>query len=209
VNAQAGLSRAVGDTLFLEFHGTPQSVAQDIAAAGEITAHNGGAAFEHATRMEDMNRLWMARRKAGVCALAMFPGSKMLTTDVCVPISRLAQCVEETKAEVAAAGLNSIVVGHVGDGNFHLGMILPNTGEQDLRAATLYDALVRRALAMEGTCSGEHGIGLGKQQYLLWEHGGAVDAMRVIKQALDPRNVLNPGKMFTLPDASGDAITPA
>ncbi len=196
VNTHGGVSIAPGDYLLLEFHGSPLSVQQDIAAAGEITAHHGGAAFEQATRPEDIGRLWAVRRKAGVSALAMFPGSKSMATDVCVPISRLAQCVEETKAEVAAAGLHSIVVGHVGDGNFHLAMILPDSGEHDQRAAAIYDALVRRALSMEGTCSGEHGIGLAKQRYLLWEHGSAVDAMRVIKRALDPQGILNPGKLF-------------
>lgn len=200
VNTHEAAGMAVGDYLFLEFHGTPESVARDIAAAAEITTANGGSAFEHATLTEDITRLWMPRRKAGPAALAMHPGSKMMTTDVCVPISSLPACVEATKAEVAAAGLKSIVVGHVGDGNFHLGMILPTTGESDQLATAIYDSLVRRALSMGGTCSGEHGIGLAKQRYLRWEHGSGVDVMRRIKHALDPQLLLNPGKLFDAAD---------
>lgn len=199
VNTNGGLSLANGDYLLLEFHGTPASVAHDIEMASEIASSQGGAAFKRADRPEDINALWMIRRKAGFSALAMYPGSRAMTTDVCVPISRLAQCVEETKADVAAAGLKSFVVGHVGDGNFHLGMILPNSGEDDEKAQALYDALVRRALDMHGTCSGEHGIGIGKQKYLQWEHESAMPAMRSIKQALDPHNLFNPGKVFSLP----------
>lgn len=198
LNSHGGFTLALADYLFLEFHGTAVSVAQDITVATEIVTANGGTLVGQATRPEDINKLWTARRKAGTSALAKFTNSKMQTTDVCVPISRLSQCIEETKSEVAALGLNSIVVGHVGDGNFHLGIILPNTGARDGDAAQVYDSLVRRALAMEGTCSGEHGIGLAKQRYLAWEHGEAVDTMRVIKQALDPQNILNPGKIFNL-----------
>jgi D-lactate dehydrogenase (cytochrome) len=198
LNSHGGFAMAQADYLFLEFHGTPDSVARDIATAGEIVAPHGGAILGQATRPEDVNRLWTARRRAGMSALAKYTNSKMQTTDVCVPISMLSQCIEETKSEVAALGLNSIVVGHVGDGNFHLGIILPNTGEHDGHAVTIYDSLVRRALAMEGTCSGEHGIGLVKQRYLAWEHGAALDTMRLIKRALDPQNILNPGKVFQL-----------
>jgi D-lactate dehydrogenase (cytochrome) len=186
--------------LFLEFHGTDSSVAEQSERFGEIAKELGGGPFDWATRAEDRSRLWQARHDAYWAARALRPGAQALASDVCVPISRLAECVSETQRDVAASRLFAPIVGHVGDGNFHLSLMVDLAdGGEVTRAKALLERLVERALAMDGTCTGEHGVGQGKMKYLLAEHGApALGAMRAIKQALDPLDIMNPGKIFSL-----------
>ena len=184
-------------TLFLEFHGSAAGVAEQAEAVGAIAAEEGGEAFRWATRTEDRNRLWQARHDAYYAALALRPGAKGWATDVCVPISRLAECIEETRSDLARANVLAPIVGHVGDGNFHLLLLVdPNDAEEIGRAREIKERLVRRALAMGGTCTGEHGVGMGKIDSLEAEHGAAVAVMAALKRALDPAGILNPGKIF-------------
>ncbi|MBI4757391.1 MAG: FAD-binding protein [Betaproteobacteria bacterium] len=187
--------------LFFEFHGSPAGVEEQARTVQDLARDHGGMDFEWATRPEDRSRLWAARHDVYFACLALRPGSRGLTTDVCVPISRLADCIAATRADVEASGLVAPMVGHVGDGNFHLVMLVnPDDPEENARAEALSRRIVLRALEMDGTCSGEHGIGLGKQEFLVAEHGeGAVDVMRALKQALDPDNVMNPGKVLPAP----------
>ena len=162
-----------------------------------LAAEHGGDDFRWATSPKNARKLWQARHDAYYAALALRPGSKGWPTDVCVPISRLAECIGETKRDLAQSAIPSALAGHVGDGNFHLiFMIDPLSPEEIAEASRLNDRMVARALAMEGTCTGEHGIGYGKMDFLIAEHGEAVSVMRSIKQALDPDNILNPGKIF-------------
>ncbi|MBM3818105.1 MAG: FAD-binding protein [Acidimicrobiia bacterium] len=200
VNRYSKLSYPLKPTLFFEFHGTsPGSVAECAHEVQAIAGENGGRDFEWATRTEDRARLWHARHNAFYAALALRPGSKAWTTDVCVPISRLAACVLETKRDLQQSTLVATLVGHVGDGNFHVIFALDADNPAELAEATQINGrLVKRALAMGGTCSGEHGVGIGKMEYLREEHGDAVDVMRAIKRALDPDNRMNPGKMFQI-----------
>jgi D-lactate dehydrogenase (cytochrome) len=186
--------------LFLEFHGSPAGVEEQSARFGEIAADLGSGPFEWATKTEDRTRLWQARHDAYWAALALRPGAKAIASDVCVPISRLAECVTATQADVAASRLVAPIVGHVGDGNFHLSILVDMADADELhRTEELLERLVERALAMEGTCTGEHGVGQGKMKYLKAEHGdAALSAMRAIKMALDPQNIMNPGKIVTL-----------
>ncbi|WP_114649066.1 FAD-binding oxidoreductase [Pseudothauera hydrothermalis] len=183
--------------LFFEFHGSPAGVEEQAATVQELARDNGGEDFEWATRPEDRSRLWQARHDAYFACLNLQPGCRGITTDVCVPISRLAEAIAGTRADIAASGLTAPIVGHVGDGNFHtLILVDPADSVQIERAEALNRRIVERALALDGTCTGEHGIGFGKQAFLLAEHGeAAVDAMRLVKQALDPYNLLNPGKV--------------
>ncbi len=198
-NAYSGLDFPETAILFLEFHGTEQSVAEQMALFGDIVAELGGGPFDTATRTEDRNRLWKARHDVYWATLAMRPGCKGLATDVCVPISRLADCVEETRADIEEFNLYAPIVGHVGDGNFHLILLIdPKDPEEKLRVDELLNRLVMRALAMEGTCTGEHGVGMGKMKFLEAEHGEGLGVMRAIKQALDPDNILNPGKVVAM-----------
>ncbi len=193
-------------TLFLEFHGTEQSVKEQAERFGEIVADHGGGAFTWATREEDRNRLWTARHNAFYAGLNLRPGSKALTTDVCVPISRLAACILETKADIGDSPLIAPLVGHVGDGNFHLVFLIdPDSAEEEREAHRLNDRLVERALAMGGTCTGEHGIGLGKKDLLAKEHGSALGLMRALKKAIDPQGLMNPDKI--LPDNTLETAT--
>jgi D-lactate dehydrogenase (cytochrome) len=166
----------------------------------EIAQDEGGQAFEWATTPEERTRLWTARHNAYFAGIQSRPGCRSISTDTCVPISRLADCLLESVAEADASGLTYFLVGHVGDGNFHFGYLIdPDSAEERALAERLNSALVSRALAMGGTCTGEHGIGLHKMDFLLSETGaGAVDLMRAIKRALDPKNILNPGKIFAL-----------
>ncbi len=184
--------------LFFEFHGSPASVEEQARTVQEIARDNGGLDFEWAERPEDRSRLWAARHDVYFASLNLRPGCRGLTTDVCVPISKLAECVDATRADIDASGLIAPIVGHVGDGNFHtLILIDPDNADEIERAEALNRRIVERALAMDGTCTGEHGIGIGKQDFLVQEHGApAVDAMRLIKQALDPDDLLNPGKIL-------------
>jgi D-lactate dehydrogenase (cytochrome) len=198
VNAHDRLGLAETPMLLMEFHGTPAGVQEQAALVQEIAASHGGHAFQWATTPEERTRLWTARHHAYLSALQMRPGCRAITTDTCVPISYLAEAVTAALAEAEAAGLPHFVVGHVGDGNFHIAYLIDPAlpAEREL-AESLNDRLVARAIAAGGTCTGEHGIGLHKQRFLVDEAGaGAVDAMRRIKRALDPNDILNPGKIF-------------
>ncbi len=198
-NAFSGLDLEETPLLLVEFHGTPAGVAEQSERFGDIADAHGGGEFVWAVDAEERNRLWEARHNAYYAALALEPGKKGMTTDVCVPISNLAQCLTETKADVDASFLTAPIVGHVGDGNFHLIMLIDPDDEKDLaEARRIHDRMVMRALALEGTCTGEHGIGTGKMAFLETELGAGVDVMRTLKRALDPRNILNPGKIFSL-----------
>jgi D-lactate dehydrogenase (cytochrome) len=186
-------------TLFFEFHGTESGVVEQAETVAAIAADNGGAGFHWATRPEDRSRLWQARHDAYYAALALRPGCGGWATDVCVPISRLADCILETKADLGQSRLLAPLVGHVGDGNFHLVFLVkPDDPEEMAEAAHLNERMVLRAIAMGGTCTGEHGVGYGKIPVLAVEHGDAVDVMRAIKQALDPQNIMNPGKVVPM-----------
>jgi D-lactate dehydrogenase (cytochrome) len=199
INKYSKLDHKVAPTLFFEFHGSPSGVAEQSETVKSIAADNGGEGFRWATTPEERSKLWQARHDAYYAALALRPGSKGWATDVCVPISRLAQCIRETKQDLSQSSLPSALVGHVGDGNFHLVfMIDPNRPEEIAEAARLNSRMVTRALAMEGTCTGEHGIGYGKMDFLVAEHGEAISVMRMIKRALDPNDLLNPGKIVRL-----------
>ena len=196
INRHSKLNYPVQPTLFFEFHGTEAGVVEQAEMAGAIAGEKGGGEFQWATRAEDRNRLWQARHDAYYAALALRPGAKGWATDVCVPISALAQCISETRADVVQSGLLAPIVGHVGDGNFHLVFVIdPNDAEELARARAVNDRMVLRAIAMGGTSTGEHGIGYGKLDFLTAEHGDAVAVMRQIKQALDPLNLMNPGKV--------------
>lgn len=185
--------------LLVEFHGSEASVAEQAMRFGEITSSHGGGAFNWATKTEDRTKLWEARHNALYAALALAPGKQGLITDVCVPISQLAEAVKGTKADLAASAIVAPMVGHVGDGNFHLIMLVdPDNAEEVAEAQAIHDRMVMRVLALDGTCTGEHGIGEGKMKFLEAEHGAGVAVMRAIKQALDPQNILNPGKIFSL-----------
>ena len=183
--------------LFVEFHGSPAGVAEQSEQFGEIARDLGGGPFEWATRPEDRTRLWQARHDAYWAARGLRPGAQAVATDVCVPISRLAECVVETQRDVAQHRLVAPIIGHVGDGNFHLSLLVDMADAAEVAAAkSLCERLVERALAMDGTCTGEHGVGQGKMKYLLGELGRpALDAMAAIKRALDPDGIMNPGKI--------------
>jgi D-lactate dehydrogenase (cytochrome) len=199
INKYSKLDHKVAPTLFFEFHGTPAAVAEQAELVKAIAAEYGGDDFRWAITPEERSKLWQARHDAYYAALAMRPGSKGLATDVCVPISRLAECISDTKRDLAQSPIPYALVGHVGDGNFHLVfMIDPNRPEELAEANRLNDRMVARALAMEGTCTGEHGVGYGKMDFLVAEHGEAVSVMRTIKRALDPDGILNPGKIVRM-----------
>ncbi|HET9902140.1 MAG TPA: FAD-linked oxidase C-terminal domain-containing protein [Xanthobacteraceae bacterium] len=197
-NAYSKLSLRETPTLFLEFHGTAASVAEQAERFGEIAAEFGGGPSEWTTRPEERTRLWQARHDAYWSGTALRPGAKGLSTDVCVPISRLAECVVETRRDIDEMGLVAPILGHVGDGNFHVAVLVDMENPGEIATVERFlERLVDRALRMEGTCTGEHGVGQGKMKYLEAEHGSAaLSAMRAIKQALDPLNLMNPGKIF-------------
>ena len=200
VNAYAKLGLKEAPLLLMEFHGSPASVKEQAELVQDIAADFGGTAFEWATTPEERTRLWTARHNAYFAAIQSKPGCRAISTDTCVPISRLADCLLDSVAEADATGIPYFLVGHVGDGNFHFGYLIdPDKPEEREVAEQLNDALVARALRLDGTCTGEHGIGLHKMDFLLTETGaGTVDMMRTIKRALDPKNIMNPGKIFTL-----------
>ncbi|MDQ0353233.1 D-lactate dehydrogenase (cytochrome) [Rhodoplanes tepidamans] len=204
VNAYSRLSLPEVPLLFVEFHGSEASVAEQSAHFGEIAAEFGGGPFDWATRPEDRTRLWQARHDAYWAAGALRRGTKSVASDVCVPISRLAECVVATQEDIAASNLVAPIVGHVGDGNFHLGLLVDMDDHDEVkRAKALLERLVERALAMGGTCTGEHGVGQGKMKYLEAELGTpALAAMAAIKQALDPAGIMNPGKIIPAISAS-------
>jgi D-lactate dehydrogenase (cytochrome) len=186
--------------LFVEFHGSESSVKEQAERFRDIAAEFGGGPFEWATKPEDRTRLWQARHDAYWSALALRPGSKVIATDVCVPISRLADCVEATQQDLAETRLIAPIVGHVGDGNFHLTLLCNMEDADEIERCRLFlHRLVERSLAMEGTCTGEHGVGQEKMKYLLKEYNTAtLDVMRSIKRALDPMNIMNPGKIVVV-----------
>ena len=199
VNLHDKLSLREGPMLLMEFHGTDASVKEQVATVQQIADEHGAMAFEWASTPEERTRLWTARHHAYFAGLQMKPGCRCVTTDTCVPISRLAECLLDTVAEVDASGLPYYIVGHVGDGNFHVAYLIdPNIPAERETAERLNLQLVQRALRLDGTCTGEHGIGLHKMGFLLDETGaGAVEMMRTLKRALDPKNILNPGKIFS------------
>ncbi len=200
VNAYAHLKLREEPLLLMEFHGSPAGVKEQAELVQEIASEFGGNAFEWATTPEERTRLWTARHNAYFAAIQSKPGCRAISTDTCVPISRLADCLLDSVAEADASGIPYFLVGHVGDGNFHFGYLIdPDKPEERERAEALNEALVARALRLEGTCTGEHGVGLHKMDFLVTETGaGAVDMMRSIKCALDPHNIMNPGKIFKL-----------
>lgn len=200
VNAHDKLKLQESPMLLMEFHGSPSSTAEQAQTVQEIANSFGGQAFEWASTPEERTRLWTARHHAYFAALQMKPGCRCVTTDTCVPISRLAECINDTVAEADASGLPYFLVGHVGDGNFHVGYLIdPGLPQERETAERLNAQLVARALRLEGTCTGEHGIGLHKQGFLQDEAGeGALALMRALKRALDPQDILNPGKIFQL-----------
>jgi D-lactate dehydrogenase (cytochrome) len=198
-NKYSKLDHKVAPTLFFEFHGSPAGVAEQSETVKLIAGDNGGDDFRWAATAEERSKLWQARHDAYYAALALRPGSKGWATDVCVPISRLAECIRQTKEDLTQSSIPSALVGHVGDGNFHLVfMIDPDRPEEIAEASRLNDRMVTRALAMEGTCTGEHGVGYGKMDFLIAEHGEAIGVMRMIKRALDPNNLLNPDKIVSI-----------
>ncbi len=200
VNAHSKLNLREEPMLLMEFHGSPSGVQEQAQAVQEIANEYGGNAFEWATTPEERTRLWTARHNAYFAAVQSRPGCRCLSTDTCVPISRLADCLLDSVKEADESGIPYFLVGHVGDGNFHFGYLLdPNDPKESALAEKLNHQLVTRALSLGGTCTGEHGIGLHKMGFLVDEAGaGAVEMMRTIKRALDPKNIMNPGKIFSL-----------
>ena len=196
-NKYSDLNYPVAPTLFFEFHGTENSVAEQVKQVQNIAGELGGTDFSWARKAEDRSKLWQARHDAYYAALALRPGCKGIATDVCVPISRLAECILETQVDIRDSGLIAPIVGHVGDGNFHLVLCVdPDDADEMVRAEDLNERMVMRALAMDGTCTGEHGVGYGKIGFLEAEHGEALSVMRDLKHALDPKNIMNPGKIL-------------
>jgi len=199
-NAYSKLTLPETPMLFLEFHGTETSVAEQSERFGEIARDLSGGPFEWATKTEDRTRLWQARHDSYWAAMGLRPGVRALSSDVCVPISHLAECVTQSQRDAKESRLLAPVVGHVGDGNFHMLLLIDTTDADEVeRAEAFLERLVDRALAMDGTCTGEHGIGQGKMKYLPAEHGEpALAAMRALKRTLDPLDIMNPGKIFGL-----------
>ena len=198
VNQFSDFSYPVQPTIFFEFHGSPAGVEEQANTVAGIASDLGATDFEWATMAEDRTKLWTARHEAYYAALALRPGCRGWATDVCVPISRLAECMLATRSDIDSEGLVAPIVSHAGDGNFHVSFIIdPDDEEEMSRARSVNKKMVMRAIEMGGTCTGEHGVGYGKMPYLLAEHGEAVSTMRSIKQALDPQQIMNPGKIFS------------
>ena len=199
INRFSKLDHPVAHTLFFEFHGTESSVAEQAETVQGLAAEHGGGDFRWERRTEDRNKLWQARHDVYYAMMALRPGCKGMVTDVCVPISRLAECITETKKDIDASAIISPIAGHVGDGNFHVAYLIdPDNQDEIDEAKAMHDRLVMRALAMDGTCTGEHGVGYGKIDFLNAELGEGVSVMRAIKQALDPDNIMNPGKIVRM-----------
>ena len=200
VNRHDKLTLTEAPMLLMEFHGSDSGVKEQAATVQEIASEFGGADFQWATTPEERTKLWTARHHAYFAGLQLKPGSRTVTTDTCVPISQLAECVTQASEEAEAAGMLHYIVGHVGDGNFHIAYLIdPTIPSERETAERLNDAVVQRAISRDGTCTGEHGIGLHKQGFLIDEAGaGTVAMMRTVKQALDPKNIMNPGKIFAL-----------
>jgi D-lactate dehydrogenase (cytochrome) len=200
INAYSRLSLKIAPTLFLEFHGTAAYAREQIESFHEIAAGHGAGAFEWAEKEEDRQKLWQARHDAFWATRAIAPGKQdVFATDVCVPISRLAECVTATQEDLRANNLYGPIIGHVGDGNFHVVLFCdPADAAEVKRVKGFYERLIHRAIAMNGTCTGEHGVGSGKIKFMEAEHGKALTVMRQIKQALDPSNIMNPGKILAM-----------
>jgi D-lactate dehydrogenase (cytochrome) len=200
INKYADLKYPIKSTLFLEFHGTDAGVKEQAERMAEVCSEYGGSNFSWTVDAEERDKLWAARHGAAYSCIALRPGCSVMATDVCVPISRLADCIVATKQDIIDAGIVAPIVGHVGDGNFHAQLLIhPDTREEDLRVCgEINRRIIERAIAMDGTCTGEHGVGQGKMDYLELEHGEAVDVMRTLKLAFDPQNIMNPGKMIEL-----------
>lgn len=198
LNRHSKLGLAERPMLLMEFHGSEASVAEQAEAAEALAQQNDGQGFQWSALPEERTRLWSARHNVFFASLQLRPGCRAITTDACVPITRLAECIEATRVDIEASGLLATILGHVGDGNFHVAMLIdPANADELRRAESLNERLVERALAMGGTCTGEHGIGLHKKRFMESEHGKeAVDVMRAIKYSLDPHGILNPGKIF-------------
>ena len=196
-NHYSGLELPEETLLLLEFHGTKHGVGEQSEMFGEIATDYTPHEFKWTTDQEERTKLWKARHDAFWAAMALVPGGSAMSTDVCVPISRLAECVEDTRRDIEETGIIAPIVGHVGDGNFHtLPIALPEDVDAWTRIKAFVERLSERAIAMDGTCTGEHGIGQGKMKYLRQEMGPAVDMMLAVKKALDPNDILNPGKLF-------------
>ncbi len=201
VNEYSGLSNPVKPMLLLEFHGSTQGVKEQAEMFNAIAEEYDGEGYEWVSTTEERNRLWAARHDVYWAVVAQKPGKLGISTDVCVPISRLAECIVETQQDIEQAGLYGPVVGHVGDGNFHALLLVDKEDAAEVaRAEEVMEKLAMRALAMEGTCTGEHGIGQGKRRFVRLEHGAGADVMAALKKAIDPDNVMNPGKVLGLGD---------
>ena len=188
-------------TLFLEFHGSESSVSEQAEMTQELATENGGTRFRWTSNTEERNRMWRARHDVAWAGKLLHPNGQIWSTDVCVPISRLADCISQTQKDIAESNLLAPIVGHVGDGNFHLLLLVDHNDPEEVdRAEALHSRMVMRALEMDGTCTGEHGIGYGKMDFLQLEHGPAVEPMKQIKKALDPDNIMNPGKILEWTD---------
>ena len=200
VNKHSKLALQEAPMLLMEFHGSAASVKEQAETVQALAADHGGEAFQWASTPEERTRLWAARHQSYFAALQTRPGCRCQSSDTCVPISRLAESINDSVSEAEASGIPYWIVGHVGDGNFHLSYLMdPNDSTEVAAVEQLNVQMVQRALRLNGTCSGEHGIGLHKMGYLVEEAGaGAVDMMRSIKRALDPKNIMNPGKVFTV-----------
>ncbi|MCZ4256639.1 FAD-binding protein [Sulfitobacter sp. G21635-S1] len=205
VNAFSNLEEAEADTLFLEFHGSEAGVGEQVEMFQQIAEDQGGSDFRWAAKEEDRSRLWAARHSAYTATVRQRPGARGWASDVCVPISALPGCIEHAKALLADCPVPASIMGHVGDGNFHVVFSLdPESAEEQETVARINDAMVERALECDGTCTGEHGVGLGKRKYMEREHGPALKLMRRIKAALDPDDLMNPQKIFP-PERNGNA----
>jgi D-lactate dehydrogenase (cytochrome) len=199
INKHSNLDYPLQPTLLFEFHGSEAGVVEQAETVQAIAAEFDASEFRWETKTEDRNRLWQARHDAYYACMALRPGAKGFSTDVCVPISRLTECIIETRRDIDETGLMAPIVGHVGDGNFHVIVVMDfENADEVARAKAFNERLVTRALAMDGTCTGEHGIGHGKIDFLTAEHGEAVSVMRALKMAIDPMNIMNPGKIVRL-----------
>jgi D-lactate dehydrogenase (cytochrome) len=199
INKYSKLDLSVAPTLWLEFHGTEASVVEQAKMVQVLASERGGTDFSWTTNPQDRDKLWRAQHDVVYADKALRDGGQLWATDVCVPISRLAECITETQKDLAASILPTPIVGHAGDGNFHVCFVLnPNDPREMEEAERLNKQLVHRALSLDGTCTGEHGIGCGKIDFLIAEHGEAVSVMRVIKKAIDPDNIMNPGKILSV-----------
>jgi len=198
-NNYSGLSYPEVPTLFFEFHGTDTGVAEQSASVGEIASDLGADDFQWTTKTEERNKLWQARHDVYFSALSLRPGAKVMATDVCVPISRLTDCILETRKDIDECKIIAPIVGHVGDGNFHVSVLFDPENQNEMKVINDFNhRLIMRALAMDGTCTGEHGVGSGKIDFLTAEHGDAVNLMKTLKIAFDPSNILNPGKVVRI-----------